>query len=168
MLTDDDIREQLSIAYLHAVSAHAGFAWEPRRIDKDGVDGCICARGIVISGATRKSPEVGFQLKATTQIQNDADPIAFKLKQKNYEDLRGRFAHPRYLALLILPPSQKEWLELSPEALVLRRCMFWLSLRHAEANENTVSTTVSVPRANLLDVAAIRRLLEAAAKEEEL
>ena len=92
MLTDDDIREQLSLAYIHAVASHAGFAWERTSIDRDGVDGRVLARGFIEPNATLKSPLIGLQLKATSTIIGDADPIVFPLKQKNYDDLRGRFA----------------------------------------------------------------------------
>jgi hypothetical protein len=94
--------------------------------------------------------------------------VAFSLKQKNYEDLRGRFAEPRYLALLLLPSDMSEWLHLDSEALVLRRCMYWCSLRTAEETTNATATTVYVPKKQVLDVAALRGLMQAAAREEAL
>lgn len=168
MLSQDDIREQLSIAYLHAVAAHAGYAWEPTRVDRDGIDGRVCARGIVDPLATISSPSVAFQLKATTTISESGDPIRFPLKQKNYDDLRGRYAEPRYLAVLLLPAAFADWLHLDASQLVLRRCMYWRSLAGSPETGNTTSTTVEIPRANLLDVSALQRLMAAAAQEGSL
>lgn len=168
MLSEDDIREQLSIAYIHAVASHAGYAWEPTKIDRDGIDGRVMARGAVVANASIRSPVLGFQLKGTTTIVGSPDPIPFPLKQKNYDDLRGRCAEPRYLALLVMPPDPSEWLQLDADALVLRRCMHWLSLAKAPPTSNSTTTTVHIPRGNVLDVAAMRRLVEAAACEEML
>jgi hypothetical protein len=168
MLSEDDIREQLSIAYIHAVASRAGYAWEPTKIDRDGIDGRVMARGVVVQNASVSSPMLGFQLKGTTTIAGSPDPIPFPLKQKNYDDLRGRCAEPRYLALLVMPPDPAEWLHLNEDALVLRRCMHWLSLAKAPPTSNLTSTTVHIPRANVLDVAAMRSLIEAAARQEFL
>ena len=166
MLSENDIREQLSIAYMHAVASRTGYAWEPTSIDRDGIDGRVVTRGYVSPKATLKSPGVGFQLKSTSAILDAPDPIPFALKQKNYDDLRGRFAEPRYLALFILPANPDDWLQLSPDALVLRRCMYWISLTKAVPTMNTATTTVYVPRANILSVTALRGLMESAACEE--
>lgn len=168
MLSENDIREQLSIAYIHAVASRAGYAWEPTNVDRDGIDGRVMARGVVVANASIRSPVIGFQLKGTTQITGSPDPIPFSLKQKNYDDLRGRCAEPRYLALLVMPPDPSQWLQLDGDALVLRRCMHWLSLARATSSSNSTTTTVQIPRGNLLDVTAMRRLVEAAACEEIL
>jgi hypothetical protein len=168
VLSDDDIREQLSIAYIHAVASRAGYAWERTSIDRDGIDGRVIARGIVVTGATLRSPVVGFQLKATTTIAGNPERIPFPLKQKNYDDLRGRCAEPRYLCLLVLPADPSEWLRLDADSLMLKRCMHWVGLRDAAETGNIASTTVYLPRSNILDVDAVRRLIEAAACEEVL
>lgn len=168
VLSENDIREQLSIAYVHAVASRAGFAWERTSIDRDGIDGRVMARGMLAEDATRRSPMLGWQLKATSSVEAGSAPIAFPLAQKNYEDLRGRCAEPRYLGLLVMPREPNAWLSLDAEALVLRRCMYWVSLTRAEANANTASTTVYLPRENVLDVDNMRRLMIAAAREEEV
>jgi hypothetical protein len=69
MRSDELIRAELSIAYLHAVAAKSGYAWEPTRVDLDGIDGRICSRGMISKDARIHSPVIGFQLKATSSIQ---------------------------------------------------------------------------------------------------
>jgi hypothetical protein len=167
VLTDDDIREQLSIAFIHTVASRAGYAWEPTRIDKDGIDGRVRARDFIDPRATVRSPSIGFQLKATTTITGSPDPIPYPLKQGNYNHLRGdKFAEPRYLALLVLPEDPAEWVKLDADALVLRRCMHWKSLVSAPETKNEVTTTVYIPRANILDMEGMQRLVVAAACQE--
>jgi hypothetical protein len=163
MLSQEDIREQLSIAYLHAVSARAGYAWEPVRVDRDGVDGRVCARGKIVGGASVQSPSIGFQLKATSSLRKALDPIPFCLRRKNYEDLRGVRWEPRYLALLVLPTDPAQWLQSDDHELGLRHCMYWCSLEKEPANGNRRSTTVYVQRKNILDVNGLRTLMEDAA-----
>ena len=163
MLSQEDIREQLSIAYLHAVSARAGYAWEPVRIDRDGLDGRVCARGAIVGGVSVESPSLGFQLKATSSLKKALDPIPFCLRKKNYDDLRGVRGEPRYLALLVLPADPAHWLRNDDHELGLRHCMYWCSLENEPANGNRRSTTVYLPRKNILDVNGLHALMEDAA-----
>src|SRR3954452_9239289 len=44
----------------------------------------------------------------------------------------------------------EEWLHISEEALIARRCAYWVSLRGASASPNRESQTVYIPRPNLL------------------
>lgn len=163
MLSEELVREQLSIAFLHAVSARAGYSWEPIRIDRDSIDGRVCARGLIVPGATVESPSISFQLKASSSIQEGLDPIPFSLRKKNYDDLRGKRWEPRYLALFLLPRDPAEWVHSDGHALELRRCMYWCSLAQEPENDNRRSTTIYVPRRNVLDVNGLRGLMEAAA-----
>lgn len=137
-------------------------------MDRDGIDGRIYARGKLSNEAAFQSPIIGFQLKATSSIQDSSDPIHFKLKQKNYEDLRARSVHPRYLALFLLPEEPEDWLQLDDNEMVLKRCMYWHSLAKAPPSSNETSTTVLVSRTNLLDVRALQALMHAASRGETL
>lgn len=166
MLSNELIREELSVAYLHAVAAKAGYSWESTRVDRDGIDGRVFARGRISDEAVFASPIIGFQLKETSSVQDFADPIHFKLKQKNYEDLRARSVHPRYLALLLLPNDPEDWLKLDINQMAMKRCMYWHSLAKAPPSPNETSTTVLVSRANLLDVRALQSLMHAASRGE--
>lgn len=166
MLSEEKIREELSIAYLHAVAARAGYAWEPTRVDLDGIDGWIRSRGRISADARIHSPMIGFQLKATSTIQGSSDPIGFALKQKNYDDLRKQYAEPRYLALLLLPEDPEDWLKLDANEMVMRRCMYWHSLAKAAGTDNASSTTVYLSRNNVLDVRSLRGLMMDASRGE--
>jgi len=168
LLSENDIREQLSLAYIHVVASRAGFAWERMSVDRDGIDGYVMARGAVVADASILSPVLGFQLKATTTIAGSPDPIPFPLKQKNYDDLRGGRAIPRYLALLVMPEDPGDWIQMDPDSLILRRSMHWISLAKAPQTSNLVSTTVNLPRANVLDVGTMKALMIAAAHQEPL
>lgn len=83
------------------------------------------------------------------------------MKTKNYDDLRGEgFLVPRILVVVTVPVAAQEWLSQSEEEMILRHCGYWVSLREAPATENTHSVTVDIPRRNVFDVEALRRLME--------
>jgi hypothetical protein len=48
------------------------------------------------------------------------------------------------LIVLLVPPSEAEWVHHTNEQLVLRRCAWWCSLRTAAASTNSSSVTVSL------------------------
>jgi len=60
--------------------------------------------------------------------------------------------------VLFLPDDPAEWLVLSEEALVAKRCAYWASLHGAPAGAETGST-VHLARENVLDVQPLRRLM---------
>ena len=72
-----------------------------------------------------------------------------------------------YLVLLVLPAAQTDWLMHSEDRLELRGCAYWLSLRGFAAVPNTSSVRVSIPRQNQFTPAALTRIMEAIAKEED-
>jgi hypothetical protein len=67
---------------------------------------------------------------------------------------------PRLLAVLELPTEEMDWLGVTAEKLVLRRCVFWASLAGLPETDNRESVTVSIPSANRFDIASLRILME--------
>jgi hypothetical protein len=67
---------------------------------------------------------------------------------------------PRFLVLVLVPPTPEARLSVSPEQLVLRRSVCWCSLAGLPESGNESSVTVQVPRANLFDVAALTSLMQ--------
>lgn len=110
MLTENLVKSELSLAYIHAVASIAGFKAEPKRIDDDSVDVQIEASGHVLTGRKKgaRSPILQVQLKASSVI-GDGNPFAYNLPLKNYNDLRDptRFA-PGVLLVLELPPERSD------------------------------------------------------------
>jgi hypothetical protein len=58
-----------------------------------------------------------------------------------------------------LPPDSSQWVEHSIEALLLRRCAWWVSLYDAPATDNLTGQTVYLPRQNVFSVEGLRELL---------
>ena len=153
-----DQKEALSRAYVQAVAARAGYATADYDFDRDGVDVRIQA-----GGAMR--PALDLQLKATVNLGQLHDGhFRFPLKRRNYDLLRGQTQTPRLLVVLDLPRDQREWLTITVDELVLRRCAYWLNLKGYEATENRWEVTVRIPSGNLFDVDGLRALMKKSRK----
>jgi hypothetical protein len=167
-MTENEQKQQLSIAYVHAVAARAGYALEQNSVDIDSVDLTLFAAGWIHAHGVLRSPRLDVQLKSTARDVLREDYLAFPLPLKNYNELREMPMVPRLLVVLLLPADPNQWLEQSEEALITRRCAYWLSLRDFPETANTDSVTVHVPRANCLTVANLRGLMERASRKEPL
>jgi hypothetical protein len=95
--------------------------------------------------------------------------IKYKLRRKNYDDLRGDdFAAPRYLAVLLVPAELEAWIAHNAEHIALFNSCYWQSLKEAEATDNEDSVTVYVPLAQRLTSAKLREMMDRASHGEWL
>lgn len=135
-LSYNDIESELSYAYLHAVASKIGASCviSNRHEGNHGVDAKITAWGPFNNGGILEEIDIKIQLKATRltpKITNNH--FSYILKGINqYNDLRCEAkAVPRLLVVMFLPDSPDEWLKISSEELILRKCAYWVSLRGA-------------------------------------
>lgn len=156
-MTEEQQKEQFSIAYVRAVAAVAGVNIYRPEIDDDSIDIGFCRR-IVRERVQRPSLEA--QLKCTATPDEDADQFRFPLKVKNYNDLRGDDIVPRVLILVVVPSDMEQWLNQSNDQMILRKSAYWVRLTGMPDTSNTATVSVSVPKSQLFDVAALRLLLE--------
>lgn len=156
LLTENDRKEALSWAYVRAVAAFAGYTISVENFDRDGIDLRVHAGGWL-------SPSVGLQLKATNrlgEVRRDGNYRYNDLPVENYERLIRPSQVPRYLVLLALPSDESDWLTVSVDHLLMRRCAYWVSLFGAPEIDNRATVTVRIPPGNLFDRDALQQLLE--------
>ena len=159
-------KEQFSRAYVQVIASVAGYALYQPGVDDDSIDCGIAARG---GEGTIRSPRVELQLKCTAGDIIGEDLIAFPLGIKNYNDLRiENVLVPRILVVVMVPTNIDHWLEHSEDALCLKCCGYWTSLKGMPATENVTSVTVSLPRSNQFTVAALRQIIERLGRGEAL
>ncbi len=169
-LSDNDIKSELSYAYLHAVVSRCGCACEVSGHHSDGmgVDVRVHHKGQMIPGTLTRFT-VDVQLKATSEppgIQNNR--ISFWLRAKNYNELRDPdVPNPQVLVVLFLPPDPGEWLTWTAESLITRRCAYWLSLHEAPTGSQS-GQTVYIPGTNVFSVEEFRILLSRFARKERI
>jgi Domain of unknown function (DUF4365) len=153
LLSSTDREEAISRAYVAAVTAGAGYVMASMDFDRDVVD-----IGIRAGGDFR--PSIDAQLKATINLGSAENGIfRFPLKRRNYDLLRIETMSPRILVVVDLPRDEAEWLIVTPEQLVLRRCAYWASLNGLPETQNTDTVTVSIEDRNRFDVEGLRGLM---------
>jgi hypothetical protein len=169
MLTENDQKEELSYAYVHAVSSFAGFSCERTSKDRDSVDTRILAKGRLTSDSKIESPSIELQLKATCDLTpHGADQFSFPLPIKNYDDLRKKTQNPRYLVVFDMPAEKDTWLTLTTDSLIERRCAYWVSILGQPDLTNQTNRTVYIPKVNLFNAGSLRTLLEQASELRHL
>jgi len=146
-------QEGFGDAFMLAVACVAGCAVSQRRPDDDSIDWTLSCK-------LARRPKLDVQMKTTSTDDGGGVAIRYPLKKKNYDDLiLTNVLAPRILVLVAIPPDIEEWLSLTAEQLVLRRCGYWVSLAGHPVSENETSVTVSLPRENLLTPEAVRRMM---------
>ncbi len=144
----------LSLVYVKALAARAGFLTSVPESDRDSVDLRVQAGGTY-------RPALDLQLKATASFSGPGHGVLpFRLSLKNYDDLRTETQTPRLLVVLELPEDETRWLSVTEEALILRRRAYWLNLQqdHDEVTGQKI-ITVHIPEWNILDVETLQRLM---------
>lgn len=156
LLTDNDREEELSRAYVQAIAAMAGYMTAEFKPDRDGTDVQIRAGGSM-------RPSLDIQLKATINLEPSKDgKFSYSLKKRNYDLLREPTMVPNILVLLALPATEAEWLTVSAEQLILRRCAYWASLKGLPESQNKDTVTIYINDTYRFDVEGLKALMERA------
>jgi Domain of unknown function (DUF4365) len=112
--------------------------------------------------------QLDIQLKSTTRAEVRETSVVYDLDARAYNILRqANTNRPRILVLLVLPEAESEWLSQTEDALLLRRCAYWISLRGAEPSTAQTTVRITVRRANVFSVDSLQALL-VRAREGEL
>lgn len=167
-MTVNEQKQQLSIAYVYAVAARAGYACQVIHVDNDSIDVQLAAKGTVHRQAVLRSPKIDVQLKATSQPVLKERHLTFPLPIKNYNDLREPVLVPRILVVLLLPEDDSLWLVQSEDAMITKHCAYWMALLGRSETKNQSSVTVQLPRDQRFTVFGLRSLMEKVARKEEL
>lgn len=163
----EKIKEDLSICYLKTIAAVRRIAVERIEHDEDSVD-VVIKKVLNIDKNVSFNSQISVQLKATSsksQYGIGKQEISYKLKVKNYNDLCMPATMPSMLALLILPEEMEEWTKWTPDELMIKGKMFWLSLQNQEVSDNKDNVTVKIPKENILNADTIENLIQKAAEE---
>ena len=157
LLSQQDIEERLSQRYVEAVAARAGFTTSRPDLDRNGID-------LQIEAGGARAPKLDVQLKATINLgQPQNGSYAYPLEVKNYAQLIGDTMVPRILVVLGLPRDPASWLDVTQDALLLRRCAYWCSLAGKLETDNKESITVHLPQEQAFTIAALNDLMDQAA-----
>ena len=161
-------KEALSQAYVRAVIAKAGFNFGKTDFDY-GIDGTIKD---VINRNGRYVDScfgINFQLKSSCNVTFENGFVIYDLESKNYNDLVVESSTlPNILILLALPPNSDEWLEVTAEQLVMRKCAGWCSLEGREPTTNQATKRITIPDCQIFSPEALVDLMKKVKGGEKL
>jgi hypothetical protein len=165
-LTPEHIQEDLSVAYISAVAANAGFdcAIYPNRHDY-GTDIIITPIEIDEDGNRQPSGRtLRIQAKATYTVDPSCNShITYKLKKTSYNKLvkDTGIASPYILVLYCMPRDDKDWLSVHDhQQTVLKHCGYWISLKGRERTKNTDKISINIPKDHVFNETSLKYIMK--------
>lgn len=172
MLTTQHVEEDLSRAYVQAIAAKARVNLALRERSHDyGIDGTFHQVSYRDGHRKESGFSLDFQLKASIRAAVNGQHVAYDLDAKTFNFLVERAARkntcPAILILLVLPQDPVDWLALSEEQLVLKRCCYWTTIPRA-VTSNASSKRIIIPRSRQLTPEKLTSLIGSVANGEPL
>lgn len=150
-------QEEFSLAFLHAITASAGYSFEYTRVDMDAIDVNIMQR---IDGEQIPHFEMlRVQIKCTYSHRPNNGFISYPLKVDAYNKLRQRCTNPRILMVVYVPESIDSWIQINTDCLTLYHSAYWLSLLNYPVTNNQETVTVKVPTSQKLTSVELSRIM---------
>lgn len=155
-------QEALSRAYVRAIAARAGLICGGTENDL-GFDLLLRSMETHDRQLWDSGPQIDVQLKSTTRAEVRETVVAYDLEVRAYNILRQEDVNrPRILVVLVLPEDESEWVIQTEDALILRRCAYWTSLRGTQPTTAQTTVRILIPRANVFSVQSLQALMDRA------
>ncbi len=172
MLTKNHAQEGLSRAYMHAVASAARVLLDITDVFDYGIDGKFDLIDVLDSRDSKGKTHrlhlparcpISFQLKSSTKWRHDGEDVVWPIGGKDYNKLVSSGTHvvPVILILLCLPHDETNWASFSENELLLQRCCYYMTVEGQPLARIDTTKQLKIPRANLLNVVALRTMLEA-------
>ena len=168
MMTEGHIKEAISLRYIELIAAFNGFKTSSSYPDY-GTDLDIKEVDFRMENDHKRYLETGrelkFQLKATTEnsVIVDGDLIKYDLNASTYNDLISRkyTKNPLILILFVLPTDKDNWLNISDEELITKKCAYWFFPESAELlTANTDKKRIAISKNNFISNETLNYLFE--------
>lgn len=145
--------------FVQALTSAAGLIAGEYKRDFFGVDYVI---GWPDERSGVRYPKIEVQVKSWHTPRGDPEYWHYRMKARHYNGLAGGPDQvSRFLFLVIVPVDAGDYAHAEPQALLLRHCAYWASFAGQARIDEQVqqTTTVRVPKQNLLTVHELQRLL---------
>lgn len=162
-LTRQHTQEDLSLAYISAVAAKAGYNCGRPSGHDYGIDLEI---GDVAQIGQRRV-DLGYRLHIQAKashnfiISDDDKCILYDLKIAAYNMLiledRGT---PAILVLYCMPSDEDDWLSVYEEYTILKHCGYWISLRWMPASTNKETQRIEIPKGQMFTDSSLKSLMD--------
>jgi hypothetical protein len=157
ILPSNQIQEELSYAYAHAVAYYAGCKLERRQKDMGGVDATLVYYTTVY-GFVREHYELRVQLKATYRAKLTKTSVKYRLDLPTYYKLSHQDP-PILLVVFLMPPNPGAWLKSTSRLLSLHKCAYWFDVRHVSLKPKQKDVPIEIPLSQCFDTNAIQTAL---------
>jgi hypothetical protein len=166
-MIDSNRKEDLSESYLEAIAAISNISMTRNRRDENGID-VFLTRDVVREDGVDVGVTIELQLKSTSmQLRQKDNRISYDLDAKNYRDLKRKSTNQRFLALLVLPENEPDWVTCSTNELILRKCMYYKSLKELPDKLNKGKAVVHFDiETDVLTPDSLLKLMHKVAEEE--
>jgi len=167
-MTDEHIKEALSLRYIELIAAFNGFKTSSSYPDY-GTDLDVKEVDFRMENQHKRYLETGrelkFQLKATTEnsVIDDGDLFKYDLNSTTYNDLLSRKSskNPLILILFVLPPDRTNWLNISDNELIAKKCAYWFFPDNTDLlTSNADKKRISISKKNIISNEALNYLFE--------
>jgi Domain of unknown function (DUF4365) len=163
---ETDRSEELSIAYVSAIAAHAGIKCEMIGRKDHGTDMTfkrLRKRKIDHRFSDMDGIIVPCQVKSARHPQweenENKDSISYNLRAKNYNDLVD--STYGFLVLMCLPAAVDQWLQQDYTCLRLYKCCYyWMPGPDDEEIDNTSTKTIHIPRTQLFTAESLAGIVD--------
>lgn len=160
-----DMKEELSMAYIHMLASSTGLTVGTWTKDFDCRD--VTLSSSVDYSPNQYGPKIDIQLKASGREDiSRPKSIAWSLDTRSYRKLSKRNrSTPSLFCVLRLPDDAGFWLRCDREGMLARSTMYWLwGHEFAPQKPNQKNQTVSIPKHNTLTPSSILELMEVASR----
>jgi hypothetical protein len=147
-------------AFVRVLAASAGLVVSRADLDVTGEDFTIGLPGL---RGTLRHPRIEVQVKSWCRPSGSASSWRYRMRIEHFNELAGdRFYLPRYLFLVVVPDDVRKYTSVAADALQLHHAGYWASFADQAPVTGARTTTVDVPRKNLLNAATLRSLFPTA------
>lgn len=168
MMTEEHIKEAISLRYIELIAAFNGFKTSSSYPDY-GTDLDIKEVDFRMENDHKRYLETGrelkVQLKATTEnsVIVEGDFIKYDLNASTYNDLLSRkhTKNPLILILFVLPSDKDNWLNISDDELIAKKCAYWFFPENTELlTLNKDKRRIAISKNNFFSNETLNKLFE--------
>lgn len=161
-LTREHRQEDLSIAYISAVAAMAGYNCGSPGGHDYGVD--VEIRTVETNGNRRIGTGyiLDIQAKASQNFEysDDGRWVIYDLKVNSYNLLAQIRPTPAILILYCMPSHEDEWVSIDEDYTTLKHCGYWASLKGMEYSTNSSTQRIKIPRDQMFNELALKSIMD--------
>lgn len=162
-------KESLSLSFITAIAAKAGVACRVPQGVEYGTDAYLVKVKQLTNGKYRDTGYIlPIQIKATTTSLIRGDKVIYDIEAEAFNKLAEWEGDSQIiLVLFCLPEDPDEWLLLSENELILKRCCYWHILEKTSTS-NKRTTRLEIPREQIFTPNIVESLFEKVKRYGEL